>query len=116
MCIRDRSLTWLLEAINTHLENGAEGEPWHLYQTTLFAMYVDYDNGQVRLSAMLACHDADMELPLKDFLEILRREARKESHPRHFSEANADTQIHRCRHPRFRRKKPEREPDNGFYS
>lgn len=80
----EQSLTWLLEAINTHLENGAEGEPWHLYQTTLFAMYVDYDNGQVRLSAMLACHDADMELPLKDFLEILRREARKESHPRHF--------------------------------
>lgn len=112
----EQSLTWLLEAINTHLENGAEKEPWHLYQTTLFAMYVDYDNGQVRLSAMLACHDADMELPLKDFLEILRREAREEANPRHFSEADADTQIHRCRHPRFRRKKPEREPDNGFYS
>lgn len=46
----EQSLTWLLEAINTHLENGAEKEPWHLYQTTLFAMYVDYDNGQVRLS------------------------------------------------------------------
>ena len=29
------------------------GEPWHLYQTTLFAMYVDYDNGKVRLSAAL---------------------------------------------------------------
>ena len=37
----EQSLTWLLEAINTHLENGAEKEPWHLYQTTLFAMYVD---------------------------------------------------------------------------
>ena len=89
----EQSLTWLLEAINTHLENGAEKEPWHLYQTTLFAMYVDYDNGQVRLSAMLACHDADMELPLKDFLEILRREAREEANPRHFSEADTDTQI-----------------------
>ena len=32
-----------------------DGEPWHLYQTTLFAMYVDYDNGKVRLSAALAC-------------------------------------------------------------
>ena len=112
----EHALTWLLEAISQHQSGELESEPWHLYQTTLFAMYVDYDNGQVRLSAMLACHDADMELPLKDFLEILRREAREEANPRHFSEADTDTQIHRCRHPRFRRKKPEREPDNGFYS
>ena len=55
------------------------GEPWHLYQTTLFAMYVDYDNGKVRLSAALACHDADLEMSLKDFVEILSREAVREA-------------------------------------
>ena len=92
------------------------GQETSLIRDVLDNLELDYDNGQVRLSAMLACHDADMELPLKDFLEILRREAREEANPRHFSEADADTQIHRCRHPRFRRKKPEREPDNGFYS
>lgn len=112
----ENALTWLLEAISTHQENRAEKEQWHLYQTSLFAMYVDYDNGRVRLSAMLACHDADMELPLKDFLEVLRREARDEVHPRHFTAADADQCIHRYRHPSFRRRQAKREPDLGFYS
>ena len=71
----EHALTWLLEAISQHQSGKMGGEPWHLYQTTLFAMYVDYDNGKVRLSAALACHDADLEMSLKDFVEILSREA-----------------------------------------
>ena len=39
-----------LEAISQHQSGELESEPWHLYQNTLFAMYVDYDNGKVRLS------------------------------------------------------------------
>lgn len=62
----EHALTWLLEAISQHQSGELESEPWHLYQTTLFAMYVDYDNGKVRLSAALACHDADLEISLKD--------------------------------------------------
>ena len=61
----EHALTWLLEAISQHQSGKMGGEPWHLYQTTLFAMYVDYDNGKVRLSAALACHDADLEMSLK---------------------------------------------------
>lgn len=70
-----------------------ESEPWHLYQTTLFAMYVDYDNGKVRLSAALACHDADLEISLKDFVEILGREAAKEADPLHYT-PGAPSQVH----------------------
>ena len=43
----EHALTWLLEAISQHQSGKMGGEPWHLYQTTLFAMYVDYDNGKV---------------------------------------------------------------------
>ena len=90
----EHALTWLLEAISQHQSGKMGGEPWHLYQTTLFAMYVDYDNGKVRLSAALACHDADLEMSLKDFVEILSREAVKEAAPLHYtpgSSGNAST-------------------------
>ena len=80
----EHALTWLLEAISQHQSGKMGGEPWHLYQTTLFAMYVDYDNGKVRLSAALACHDADLEMSLKDFVEgtglpVLRLDAAQET-------------------------------------
>ena len=77
----EHALTWLLEAISQHQSGELESEPWHLYQTTLFAMYVDYDNGKVRLSAALACHDADLEMSLKDFVEILGSGSRQGSGP-----------------------------------
>ena len=35
----EHALTWLLEAISQHQSGKMGGEPWHLYQTTLFAMY-----------------------------------------------------------------------------
>lgn len=92
------------------------GEPWHLYQTTLFAMYVDYDNGKVRLSAALACHDADLEMSLKDFVEILSREAVKEAAPLHYTPGSSGKCIHRYRNPYFKRRRRDREPDIGFYS
>lgn len=90
------------------------GEPWHLYQTTLFAMYVDYDNGKVRLSAALACHDADLEMSLKDFVEILSREAVKEAAPLHYTPGSSGKCIHRYRNPYFKRRRRDREPDIGF--
>lgn len=112
----ERALTWLLEAVRDHQAGETEGGSWHLYQTTLFAMYVDYDNGQVRLSAALACHDADQEMPLKDFVEILSREASKEANPLHYSPDAPKNCIHRYRNPYFKRRQQEREPDMGFYS
>lgn len=112
----EHALTWLLEAISAHQSGETGNEPWHLYQTTLFAMYVDYDNNKVRLSAALACHDADMEMPLRDFLDILRREAAQETNPLHFDAAASREHIHRYRNPYFKRRRQEREPDIGFYS
>ena len=91
----EHALTWLLEAISQHQSGKMGGEPWHLYQTTLFAMYVDYDNGKVRLSAALACHDADLEMSLKDFVEILSREAVKEAAPLHYTPGSSGKCIHR---------------------
>ena len=93
----EHALTWLLEA-------------------TLFAMYVDYDNGKVRLSAALACHDADLEMSLKDFVEILSREAVKEAAPLHYTPGSSGKCIHRYRNPYFKRRRRDREPDIGFYS
>ena len=104
------------EAISQHQSEELESEPWHLYQTTLFAMYVDYDNGKVRLSAALACHDADLEISLKDFVEILGREAAKEADPLHYTPGAPSKCIHRYRNPYFKRRRQEREPDIGFYS
>ncbi len=112
----EHALTWLLEAVREHQSGEMEGEPWHLYQTTLFALYVDYDNGRVRLSAALACHDADLEMPLKDFLEILGREAAKEADPLHYTPGPSSKCIHRYRNPYFKCKEQEREQDMGFYS
>lgn len=112
----EHALTWLLEAIREHRSGETEGESWHLYQTTLFAMYVDYDNGKVRLSAALACHDADLEMSLKDFVEILSREAAKEPAPLHYTPGASSNCIHRYRNPHFKRRRQEREPDMGFYS
>ena len=112
----EHALTWLLEAISQHQSEELESEPWHLYQTTLFAMYVDYDNGKVRLSAALACHDADLEISLKDFVEILGREAAKEADPLHYTPGAPSKCIHRYRNPYFKRRRQEREPDIGFYS
>lgn len=112
----ERALTWLLEAISDHQDGKTEGGSWHLYQTTLFAIYADYDNGLVRLSAALACHDADLEMPLKDFVEILRREAAREEAPLHYAPGVPKKCIHRYRNPYFKRKRQEREPDMGFYS
>lgn len=99
----EHALTWLLEAISQHQSGKMDGEPWHLYQTTLFAMYVDYDNGKVRLSAALACHDADLEMSLKDFVEILSREAVKEAAPLHYTPGSSGKCIHRYRNPYFKR-------------
>ena len=112
----EHALTWLLEAISQHQSGKMGGEPWHLYQTTLFAMYVDYDNGKVRLSAALACHDADLEMSLKDFVEILSREAVKEAAPLHYTPGSSGKCIHRYRNPYFKRRRRDREPDIGFYS
>mgnify|MGYP003398862587 FL=1 len=98
----EHALTWLLEAISQHQSGKMGGEPWHLYQTTLFAMYVDYDNGKVRLSAALACHDADLEMSLKDFVEILSREAVKEAAPLHYTPGSSGKCIHRYRNPYFK--------------
>ena len=112
----EHALTWLLEAISQHQSGKMDGEPWHLYQTTLFAMYVDYDNGKVRLSAALACHDADLEMSLKDFVEILSREAVKEAAPLHYTPGSSGKCIHRYRNPYFKRRRRDREPDIGFYS
>lgn len=110
----EHALTWLLEAISQHQSGKMGGEPWHLYQTTLFAMYVDYDNGKVRLSAALACHDADLEMSLKDFVEILSREAVKEAAPLHYTPGSSGKCIHRYRNPYFKRRRRDREPDIGF--
>lgn len=112
----EHALTWLLEAISQHQSGKMGGEPRHLYQTTLFAMYVDYDNGKVRLSAALACHDADLEMSLKDFVEILSREAVKEAAPLHYTPGSSGKCIHRYRNPYFKRRRRDREPDIGFYS
>ena len=112
----EHALTWLLEAISQHQSGKMGGEPWHLYQTTLFAMYVDYDNGKVRLSAALACHDADLEMSSKDFVEILSREAVKEAAPLHYTPGSSGKCIHRYRNPYFKRRRRDREPDIGFYS
>lgn len=112
----EHALTWLLEAISEHQSGETDGEPWHLYQTTLFAMYVDYDNGMVRVSAALACHDADLEMSLKDFVEILSREASKEVDPLHYTSGAPRNRIHRYRNPYFKRRAQEREQDMGFYS
>lgn len=112
----EHALTWLLEAISDHQSGETDGESWHLYQTTLFAMYVDYDNGMVRVSAALACHDADLEMSLKDFVEILSREAAKEADPLHYTPGTPRNRIHRYRNPYFKRRQEEREPDIGFYS
>ena len=65
-------------------------------------MYVDYDNGKVRLSAALACHDADREISLKDFVEILGREAAKEADPLHYTPGAPSKCIHRYRNPYFK--------------
>ena len=105
-----------LFALVQHQSGKMGGEPWHLYQTTLFAMYVDYDNGKVRLSAALACHDADLEMSLKDFVEILSREAVKEAAPLHYTPGSSGKCIHRYRNPYFKRRRRDREPDIGFYS
>ena len=67
-------------------------------------MYVDYDNGKVRLSAALACHDADLEMSLKDFVEILSREAVKEAAPLHYTPGSSGKCIHRYRNPYFKRR------------
>lgn len=112
----EHALTWLLEAISKHQSGETDGETWHLYQTTLFAMYVDYDNGMVRVSAALACHDADLEMSLKDFVEILGREAAKEADPLHYTQGASRNCIHRYRNPYFKRREQEREQDIGFYS
>ncbi len=112
----EHALTWLLEAISEHQSGETDGEPWHLYQTTLFAMYVDYDNGMVRVSAALACHDADLEMSLKDFVDILSREASKEADPLHYPPGASGKCIHRYRNPYFKRRAQEREQDMGFYS
>ena len=79
-------------------------------------MYVDYGNGKVRLSAALACHDADMEMSLKDFVEILSREAAKEADPLHYTPGSSGKCIHRYRNPYLKRRRRDREPDIGFYS
>lgn len=112
----EHALTWLFEAIHMHQSGKISDEPWHLYQTSLFEMYVDYDNERVRLSAVLACHDSDLEIPLKEFLEILRREASRENKPGHFPLLEQYQCIHRYRNPHFKVGSREREPDAGFYS
>lgn len=112
----EHALTWLLEAISRHQSGEWESEPWHLYQTTLFALYVDYSRGKVRLSAVLACHDADVEISLKDFVDILSREAANEADPLHYTPGALSNCIHRYRNPYFKSRRQEREQDIGFYS
>lgn len=113
----EHALTWLAEAISRKPGNTDE-EPWHLYQTTLFSLYVDYGNGMVRLSAALACHDADMEIPLKKFLSVLKREAAREDHPCHFNKAemNGNVHLHLYHNPYLKKRHREREPDSGYFS
>lgn len=62
------------------------------------------------------CHDADLEISLKDFVEILGREAAKEADPLHYTPGAPSKCIHRYRNPYFKRRRQEREPDIGFYS
>ena len=112
----EHALTWLLEAIRQHQSGKIDGETWHLYQTSLFALYVDYDNGKVRLSAALACHDADQEMSLKDFMEILSLEAAKETAPLHYTPGSSSRCIHRYRNPYLKRRQRAREQEIGFYS
>lgn len=117
----EQALTWLLEALSAACAAPLPPSPScrhparHLYQTTLFSIYVDYESASVCLSAALACHDVDLELPLKEFIGILSREASREVSPRHFSDADARGCIHRYRNPYLKSPKKSREPDPGFY-
>ncbi len=108
---------WLLEAIEAvRNDYSRTNNIRHLYQTALFDIYVNFGNDTVRISAILACHDADVDMPLQQFLKILRYHAMREKRPRHFNRTEHDgAVIHIYHNPALRKKIRRREADPGFY-
>lgn len=70
---REHAFGWLTGRIDR--DRDSYGHPLHVYRTTLFAIYVDYDAQSVFVSAELGCHPPDETFSLIDFYNTIREQA-----------------------------------------
>ncbi len=68
--LHEQAFGWLIQRIDQ--DRHSRAEPLFVYRTTLFAIYVDYNEQSVFVSAELGCHPPDEKFSLIDFYNTVK--------------------------------------------